>query len=83
MLVYFMAIWTIQGTFGIFCDHFIYFIFIGYMNVHSPVLVCCTKKNLATLFQTLSAILRAVKTMPRKYRVKHMSFRKISGFNAI
>jgi hypothetical protein len=32
-LVYFMTIWSIFWSFGIFC----------------PVLVCCTKKNLATL----------------------------------
>jgi hypothetical protein len=33
-LVYFMAIWYILWSFGIF----------------SPVLVCCTKEHLATLF---------------------------------
>jgi hypothetical protein len=33
---YFMAIWYILSSVGIFC----------------PVLVCCSKKNLATLLQT-------------------------------
>jgi hypothetical protein len=37
--VYFTAIWYILGQFGIFC---------GYFGIF-PVLVCCTKKNLATL----------------------------------
>jgi hypothetical protein len=32
--------------FGIFCGHFIYFIVIWYIF---PVLICCIKKNLATL----------------------------------
>jgi hypothetical protein len=38
-LVYFTAIWHAFWTFGIFCGNFF------------PVLVCCTKKNLATMFQ--------------------------------
>jgi hypothetical protein len=46
MLVYFMAIWSILQPFGIFC-------FFGYIlwwfRIFPPVLVCCTKKNLATL----------------------------------
>jgi hypothetical protein len=48
MLVYFMtissivAIWYILWPFGILQ---------GYL-VHFPVLVCCTKKNLATLLTT-------------------------------
>jgi hypothetical protein len=37
--VNFMAIGNILWPFCIFCDHLVYF---------SPVLVCCTKKNLAT-----------------------------------
>jgi hypothetical protein len=45
--VYFTAIWYIYG-------HLVYFVVIRYMF---PVLVCCTKKNLATLVQSfLSAI---------------------------
>jgi hypothetical protein len=39
-LVYFTAIWYILCTFGLFYSHLVYFF---------PVLVCCTKKNLATL----------------------------------
>jgi hypothetical protein len=38
-LVYFTAIWCILWTFGLFCSNL-------YMY---PVLVYCTKKNLATL----------------------------------
>jgi Na+/H+-dicarboxylate symporter len=38
-LVYFVAIWCILWLFGMF----------------SPVLVCCTKKNLATLFITVAS----------------------------
>jgi hypothetical protein len=40
--VYFMAIWYILWLFGIFYGYLVYF---------SPVLVCCTEKNLATLVQ--------------------------------
>jgi hypothetical protein len=47
MLIYFMDIWSIFAaiwytlrTFGIVC---------GNLVIFSPVLVCCTKKNLATL----------------------------------
>jgi hypothetical protein len=38
-LVYFTAIWYILWHFGIFCGHLVFF----------PVLVFCTKKNLATV----------------------------------
>jgi hypothetical protein len=43
MLVYYMAVWSILWLFGIFCDQLVYFMVIWY------ILVCCTKKNLATL----------------------------------
>jgi hypothetical protein len=43
MLVYYMAVWSILRLFGTFCGHSVYFIIIWY------ILVCCTKKNLATL----------------------------------
>jgi hypothetical protein len=46
MMVYFMAIWYIILPFRIFCGNLVYFIFIWYIF---PILVCCTKKNLATL----------------------------------
>jgi hypothetical protein len=39
-LEYLTAIWYILWPFGTFCGHF-------------PVLVCCTKKNLATLLRTI------------------------------
>jgi hypothetical protein len=42
-LVYVVAIWYILWPFGIFCGHLAYFMVIF------PVLVCCPKKNLATL----------------------------------
>jgi hypothetical protein len=40
ILVHLMPIWYILWPFGIFCGHLVYF---------SPVLVCCSKKNPATL----------------------------------
>jgi hypothetical protein len=40
IFMYFMAIWNILWRFGIFNDHLVHFF---------PVLVSCTKKNLATL----------------------------------
>jgi hypothetical protein len=46
MLKYFMAIWNILGTFGIVYEHFVHFVLFG---IFFPVLVSCTKKNLATL----------------------------------
>jgi hypothetical protein len=47
MSIYFMAIWNILQTFGVFYDHLVvHFVFIWYIF---PVLVSCTKKNLATL----------------------------------
>jgi hypothetical protein len=60
MLIYFMAIWNILMIFGIFYDHLEHFVFIWYILcsfgtfcvhlVHFvPVLVSCTKKNMATL----------------------------------
>jgi hypothetical protein len=39
--VYFTAIWYILCQCGKFCGHF---------GIYIPVLVCCTKKNLAALF---------------------------------
>jgi hypothetical protein len=42
LLLYFMAIWNILRTFGIFYDHFVHFVFIWYIF---PVLVSCTKKK--------------------------------------
>jgi hypothetical protein len=51
MVIYFMAIWN-----GIFFYHLVHFVFIWYILgsfvfiwYHFPVLVSCTKKNLATL----------------------------------
>jgi hypothetical protein len=48
MLIYFMVIWNILQTFGIFYDHLVHFVFIWYIF---PVWVIFTKKNLATLEQ--------------------------------
>jgi hypothetical protein len=39
-MVNFVAIWYILWLFGLFCGHF---------GIFSPVLVCCSTKNLATL----------------------------------
>jgi hypothetical protein len=64
MLVYFMTIWFIIRRLEIFYDHLVYFtaignilwpfcIFCGHLvQVFPPVLVCWTKKNLATLAET-------------------------------
>jgi hypothetical protein len=41
-----MAIWSILRPFGIINGDLVYFMFIWYI-LH--ILVCCTKKNLATL----------------------------------
>jgi hypothetical protein len=63
-LVYSKAIWYILGHFGIFCCHLIdlvaiwytYFVAIWYIlwlfGIFFPFLICCTKKNLATLAKT-------------------------------
>jgi hypothetical protein len=52
-LVYFKAIWSILRPFGLFCGHLVYFVAIWYIlwpfGIFFHVLVCCTKKNLATL----------------------------------
>jgi hypothetical protein len=42
----FVVIWFILPSFGTFCGHLVYFVVIWYIP---PVLVCCSKKNLATL----------------------------------
>jgi hypothetical protein len=46
MLVYFMAIWSILLQFGMFYGYLVNFMV---YSIFPPVLVCCTKKNLATL----------------------------------
>jgi hypothetical protein len=51
-LVYLTEIWSILQKFGIFCGHLVYFVAIWYILWSFGrffVLVCCTKKNLATL----------------------------------
>jgi hypothetical protein len=55
-----MAIWSILQLFGIVGDRWVYFMVIGYIF---PVLVCCTKKNLATLLsrKILVSKIRATK----------------------
>jgi hypothetical protein len=44
-----MSIWDNLQPFGVFCGNLVYLMAIWYIF---PVLVCCTKKNLATLFFT-------------------------------
>jgi hypothetical protein len=53
ILVKIMAIWSLLRPFGIFCAHLVYFMVI--LNIF-PVLVCCTKKNLATLTHSIEII---------------------------
>jgi hypothetical protein len=50
MLVYFMDIWSILRPVGIFCGQLVYFLIIWYIVY---VLVCCAKKNLATLVERI------------------------------
>jgi hypothetical protein len=54
LLIYFVPIWNILETFGIFYDHLVHFVFIWYIF---PVLVSFTKKNLATLCYSWSGFL--------------------------
>jgi hypothetical protein len=49
MLIYFMAICNISWIFGTFYGHLVHFVFTWYIF---PVLLSCTKKNLATLLIT-------------------------------
>jgi hypothetical protein len=61
MLVNFKAIWSILLIFGLFYCYLVYFtaiwyiillpsgIFCGNFGIFFPILVCCAKKNLATL----------------------------------
>jgi hypothetical protein len=49
MFLYFMAIWNILRTFGIFYDHLVHLCSFG---TFFPVLVSCTMKNLAPLVGT-------------------------------
>jgi hypothetical protein len=42
--------WSILWPLGVVCGHLVYVVVIWYI---STVLVCCTKKNLSTLLQTL------------------------------
>jgi hypothetical protein len=58
MLLYFSAICNILWTFGILYDHLVYFGFIWYIF---PVLVLCTKKNLATLMSSQKWTISLVK----------------------
>jgi hypothetical protein len=51
-----MFIWYILQPFGILYSHLVYFTAIRYIlwlfGIFSPVLVCCSKKNLAALTLT-------------------------------
>jgi hypothetical protein len=49
---------SILRIFGIFCFHLVYI---------SPVLVCCTKKNLATLLANQLALLTGYRTYRANY----------------
>jgi hypothetical protein len=50
MLIYLMVIWNTLRIFGIFYDHSVHFVFKGIVHF-IPVLVWCTKRNLAALAQ--------------------------------
>jgi hypothetical protein len=64
ILVYFVVFWYILWSFGIFCGLLVYFVVFWYIlwsfgihmlwsfGIFFLILICCTKKNLATLFQS-------------------------------
>jgi hypothetical protein len=52
MCIYFMAIWNILLSFGLFFDHLVHFVLIWCIFA---VLLSCTKKNLATPSPTASS----------------------------
>jgi hypothetical protein len=56
MLIYFVAVGNILHTIGIFYDHLVQFVIIRYVGTFFPVLVSCTKKNLATLVPSLQLL---------------------------
>jgi hypothetical protein len=70
MLVYFMSILSTLRPWKIFCGHLVYFVAIWYIlwsfGVFFPVLVYCTKKNLATL-QLIIRSFQSNHTDPQSY----------------
>jgi hypothetical protein len=63
ILVYFMSIWSILWAFDVWYGH-------GYLvYTYFPVLVCCTKKNLATLLKSPSTQNPRFQTI-----IKHLIF---------
>jgi hypothetical protein len=52
-LVYFVAVWYVIWLFAIYFSRFGFLY--GYLIYIFPILVCCTKKNLATLIATFDA----------------------------
>jgi ATP-dependent Zn protease len=72
-LIYFTAIGNIFG-------HLVYFMVIWY--IFSPVLVCCTEKNLATLTQTAKTF-RFRKERDKKVLEITVTFRNVRGRNEI
>jgi hypothetical protein len=59
-VVHFVFIWYTLYSFGTFCIHLVHFVFVWYIlysfGTFFPVLVTCTKNNLATLFAMLSRV---------------------------
>jgi hypothetical protein len=49
VLIHFMAIWNILRTFGVFCDHLVYFVFIWYIFYGFGITY---QENLASLLAT-------------------------------
>jgi hypothetical protein len=56
-----MAIWRTQRPFGIFFGRLLHFVVIWHIF---PVLVCCAKKNLATLALSIPGIVKSLKNVP-------------------
>jgi hypothetical protein len=65
-----MAIWNILWAYVILNDHLVHFVFIWYIF---PVLVSCTKKNLATLGRHT---LRAVPKSGQRLRNRAAHFKR-------
>jgi hypothetical protein len=57
-LVHFTAISYILWPFGVFCGHF--GVFCGHFDIFFPILVCRTKKNLATLLRMAGSVKKII-----------------------
>jgi hypothetical protein len=75
-LVDFATIWYILWPFGIFYGHLVYLWSFG---IFFPVLVCCSKKFLATLIHFQSSFLFAEKRVENNFTFFLFCVRKLGG----